>query len=149
MTKMGKHINLIGKRFGRWVVLSRAENGKRRGTRWLCQCSCKDKTERIIYTNQLLSGDTNSCGCINRERLHNRLINLTGKKFNRWIILKRVGSNKWGDSTWLCQCSCKDKIEKIICGSDLRRGSSTSCGCFRKEKSRENVIDLLGKTFGK
>ena len=32
--------DLTGQRFGKLVVLSRAENDKTKHTRWLCQCDC-------------------------------------------------------------------------------------------------------------
>lgn len=41
---------------------------------------------------------------------------------------------------WLCKCSCKDKTEKIICGSELRRGNSTNCGCNYSQSIRDGYL---------
>lgn len=57
--------NLIGKRFGRLIVLGRAEN-KGEKTRWNCLCDC-GKT-KIVYGNNLTRGNTYSCGCLKSER---------------------------------------------------------------------------------
>lgn len=56
-----KH-DLTGQRFGRIVVLSRAESKDR--PRWNCVCDCGK--EIVLPTEQLLGG-TKSCGCYRRE----------------------------------------------------------------------------------
>lgn len=57
-------INLIGQRFGRWVVLERAENKSGR-TCWLCQCDCGKIKE--VFGCHINSGKSQSCGCLSRE----------------------------------------------------------------------------------
>ena len=51
---------LIGKRFGRLVVIKQ-EVSKNHRTMWLCQCDCGNKC--IACSLDLLQGDTYSCGC--------------------------------------------------------------------------------------
>lgn len=63
---MGKFIDLTGKTFGRLTVIERAENDKRGGARWLCQCECGDKT--IASSGHLKTGHTQSCGCFCKEQ---------------------------------------------------------------------------------
>lgn len=53
-------------------------------------------------------------------------IDLTGKTFGRWTVVEFLGQAKW-----LCRCSCG--AEKAVGGANLRRGISTSCGCFMRE----------------
>ncbi len=53
--------NLIGKRFGRFTVLSR-ENEPRNG-HYRCLCQCKCGTKKIVDAGHLKSGHTVSCGC--------------------------------------------------------------------------------------
>jgi hypothetical protein len=60
---------MIGKRFGRLIVLARAENKGRR-TAYRCKCDCGQ--EKIVTSENLVAGHTKSCGCINRERLSAR-----------------------------------------------------------------------------
>lgn len=58
-------IDLTGRRFGRLVVLERAENyispSGNRLSQWLCQCDCGNTT--VIVTSSLTRGITSSCGC--------------------------------------------------------------------------------------
>lgn len=54
-------IDLTGKRYGRLVVLARAEN-RGKNVAWECLCDC-GKTV-IVVGNYLKNGDTRSCGCI-------------------------------------------------------------------------------------
>jgi len=55
--------NIEGKRFGRLVVVKKAEKKHY----WVCKCSCGTKKEIRKY--DLLNGKTRSCGCLNRENL--------------------------------------------------------------------------------
>lgn len=62
--------NLIGLRFGKLVVESRADDyiipstGGHQ-TRWRCICDCGNT--KIIHANVLLSGRVKSCGCYKSE----------------------------------------------------------------------------------
>lgn len=55
---------------------------------------------------------------------------LTGNKFGRWTVL-RHSHVKYAEQFWVCQCDCG--TERIIVGSSLKTGRSTSCGCFGKK----------------
>lgn len=63
-----------------------------------------------------------------------KLIDLTGKIFGRWIVIKRNYPDKNHKLRWLCRCDCG--TEKIVYGQDLRTGHTKSCGCLKIEKSR-------------
>lgn len=62
-------------------------------------------------------------------------IDLTGNRYGKWTVIKRVGKLKC-----LCKCDCGTEKEVLI--SNLRGGRSLSCGC----DSRNN---LIGKKIGK
>lgn len=62
-----------------------------------------------------------------------RLIDLTGKRFGRLIVLKRVANDNHGNLRWECICDCGNK--KIIRGANLRGGLTSSCGCYNYEQS--------------
>lgn len=70
-----------------------------------------------------------------------RLIDLTGKRFGRLIVLKRVPNDNHGNVNWECLCDCGNK--KIIRGAHLRGGLTSSCGCY----NHENIVSL-GKKWG-
>jgi hypothetical protein len=65
-----------------------------------------------------------------------RLIDLTGKRFGRWTVLAILPERKrYGKSSfilWRCRCACGS--ERVVFSIDLRRGVSTSCGCFSREQ---------------
>lgn len=59
--------NLIGKRFGRLTIIK--DSNKRKGSNviWLCRCSCGNLKE--IRSDNLRCGDTQSCGCLQKEKV--------------------------------------------------------------------------------
>lgn len=64
--------DLTGERFGRLLVISRAEDAvtissgkKRTRRRWLCKCDCGNT--KVVYHDNLLGDKTHSCGCIQKE----------------------------------------------------------------------------------
>lgn len=54
---------------------------------------------------------------------------LVGQKFFELKVLYRAASNRSGQATWMCQCSCGKK--KVISSDHLTRKNSPvkSCGC--------------------
>lgn len=56
----------------------------------------------------------------------------TGKRYDRWTVLGLSGK-KNRCYYWNCQCDCGNT--HAVIGSELRRGSSRSCGCLHKERS--------------
>lgn len=142
-----KFIDLTGKKFGKWVVICRVTNDRFGQTRWLCKCDCGKEKE--VARRSLLSGESKSCGCSFREFLLKTkelntdkvyFIDLIGKKFGRWIVIKRVADSKSGLRRWLCKCDCG--VEREVLEPSLMRGASTSCGCYQREaSSNENKIE--------
>lgn len=58
---MPKLIDLTGQRFGKLVVLERAENADDGATRFLCLCDCGNT--KVIRSKHLKSGAIDNCGC--------------------------------------------------------------------------------------
>ena len=55
--------NLVGKRFGKLLVIKDSQKRTRdRGIIWECKCDCGNYTE--VSTNNLISKNTFSCGCL-------------------------------------------------------------------------------------
>lgn len=78
-----------------------------------------------------------------------KLIDLTNKDFGYWHVIERGPNNKSGGARWLCHCTLCGKTTKLVLGSHLRQGRSTSCGCTKMEKMRQSVIkNEQGKTYG-
>jgi crotonobetainyl-CoA:carnitine CoA-transferase CaiB-like acyl-CoA transferase len=57
---MAEMLDLTGQRFGKLLVLDRAQNVNGR-TAWLCRCDCGAEVVKI--TKYLRNGETTSCGC--------------------------------------------------------------------------------------
>jgi hypothetical protein len=56
-------------------------------------------------------------------------IDLVGKRFGKWTVLRRNGSRKQQNGTvalWECRCNCG--VERTVTSTNLRRGTSESCG---------------------
>lgn len=78
-----------------------------------------------------------------------KLIDLTGKEFGSWKVLKRGPNKAGGKATWECLCQACGNI-KFVDGSHLRGGHSTNCGCLRVEALRRSRIkDETGHRYGK
>lgn len=63
-----KALNLMGKRFGRLVVLERVGSNKYQKSTWRCLCDCGK--EKIVVAGSLVSGNTTTCGCFQKETMH-------------------------------------------------------------------------------
>ena len=64
---MGQYKDRTGERFGRVVVLERAENSKHGKSRQRCRCDCGKIF--VTDTQNLVNGDCKSCGCLHKELL--------------------------------------------------------------------------------
>lgn len=62
----------------------------------------------------------------------NRLIDLTGQKFNRLTIIELYSTNP---TKWLCICDCGK--ETIVESNNIKNGNTKSCGCLRNEKIKK------------
>lgn len=64
-------IDITGNTYNRLTVIEPVEFitkiSKKRKLRWLCECSCENKTRIITTSGRLRSGETKSCGCLVRE----------------------------------------------------------------------------------
>lgn len=85
---MTKILDLIGQKFGRLTVIE-FNSIKNRASYWKCKCDCG--TEIITSGNNLRTGHTKSCGCIQKE--FTRSINLSHnlsrtKLYNVWTGMK-------------------------------------------------------------
>lgn len=73
-----------------------------------------------------------------------RVKDLTGQKFNKLQVIKRVDNSKHNKARYLCKCDCGN--ETIVDASYLRNGRIKSCGCFKDTREVRKVN--IGDTFG-
>lgn len=130
--------DFTGQKIGRLTVLERV--GSSCPPKWRCVCECGK--ECVKSSTFLRSSEVPSCGCYTSEvTSKSRLDDITGKRYGRLTVIKRVPSN--GLTKWLCRCDCGNEIEAL--GNNLKRGHTISCGCYRDE-SRVKVKTIHGYT---
>lgn len=56
-----------------------------------------------------------------------KLIDLSGRRFGRLVVLRKGGPMKW-----FCRCDCG--VERDVTGAGLRGGIANSCGCAKGER---------------
>ena len=62
-----------------------------------------------------------------------KLVNLVGKKYGRLLVIEKADSLN-GNTRWLCECDCGNK--RIVHGTSLKTGNTTSCGCYKTENAK-------------
>lgn len=58
-------------------------------------------------------------------------IDLTGRRFGRWVVLNYSHTANKKHTMWLCLCDCGNT--GLVATTNLLRGKSISCGCYRNE----------------
>lgn len=139
---MGKFIDLTGRRFGRLIVIKVADSNKYGKYKWLCKCNCGN--EKVVRGGDLRSGDTQSCGCLQKEVPPYNFIDLAGQSFGKLVVIERA-ENKGKTVRWLCKCDCGN--ETIVARGSLRGGDTKSCGCLRHEGLPEGEASF-NKLYG-
>lgn len=120
---MPKLIDLSGKSYGKLKILERAPNKGKKRTSWHAKCECGNMT--IVATDDLVSGDTLSCGCLRADLLR---IELKDQVFGKLKVIDRADKRgKSSSQFWKCICECKKEI--IASSQHLRMGFVNSCGC--------------------
>ena len=141
-----KKKDLTGLKFGRLTVIEECGRSENRHILWLCKCICGKN--KVIKSPSLIFGKTKSCGCLSKELTSERsIIDLTGQRFERLVVIKENGRTQGKQVLWLCKCDCGN--ETIIIGSSLKNGQTKSCGCYQKERtSKRKKKNILGQRFG-
>lgn len=114
---------------------------------WLCECPFCDN-EFVVARNDIITGHTKSCGCINHKR---QKLNLTDQRFGLLVVkcLDHIHTTNGGQKVayWLCVCDCGNSV--VVSQNSLKNGYTLSCGCYRKKKLSEiKALDLTNCRFG-
>lgn len=65
-------------------------------------------------------------------------LDLTGQKFGRLTVLRYAGAATNGNARWECRCDCGALA--VVDGYRLRKGMTTSCGCYRREYMKKAIM---------
>ena len=55
-----------------------------------------------------------------------KVVDVTGQRFGKLLVIKMIGLNKYGSMDWECLCDCGKKTKVSI--QSLRSGNTRSCG---------------------
>ncbi len=134
--------DMVGRRFGKLLVLCKAETTLGGENAWVCQCACGSSTE--IRGGCLRRGDSKSCGNIGcRGKFDDEML---GRKFGRLTVISRYDKLMGSEYGWLCRCECGSLLP--VRGYSLRKGNTKTCGrgedgCRRTEKSKNKPLGHL------
>ena len=71
-----------------------------------------------------------------------KALDLVNQRFGRLLVIRRDGSNRHGQSAFICRCDCG--TEKRISRVSLRTGHANSCGCLHREGLSRIAIAAKG-----
>lgn len=130
---MGRKIEInIGDKIGEILITEIfIKNNKKY---YKCKCDCGLSFE--ISHQELISRKRTNCGQIH---------NIINKKFGRLTPLEYIEHN--GRKKWKCVCDCGNIT--YVSTSNLKRGNSTSCGCYKSESTTKRLmVDEIGNIYG-
>ena len=58
-----------------------------------------------------------------------RVVDLTGKRFGKLVVVRRGENNNRGEARWVCRCDCGKEL--LVPTYSLTSGNTKSCGCSR------------------
>ena len=130
-----------GQKFGRLTVLETYWDTTPPTVRCICDCG----NEVIRRKNDVQSGQTQSCGCYQREQAekynteyHYGYISPYGVK-----LIDQARKNEKGQWLWTCECSCGKRFEDLP--ARIKNGHVRSCGCLRSSSNEELIARILEK----
>lgn len=140
-------LNLVGRRFGRLVVL--AQNGKTKAgaRKWDCECDCG--TAVSISGPSLMSGNTTSCGCYVREMKRDQMAARKSHgmshtpEHNAWLEMRRRcedpsrQSYKYYGAQGITVCERWQKFDNFLADMGDRPSASHSVGRLDNAKGYE------------
>lgn len=128
---------LTKSKFGMLKPIEVSHKAKSGDIVWLCHCDCGNK-KAYATTSNLNNGKHNSCGCVKRDGTRQpTFVDLTGKKFGKWKVIKRkIIKNR---TYWYCKCECGNTGN--IMSSTLNSGHSKSCGCAILSDLTDEIIE--------
>lgn len=135
-------INVIGNRYGRLIILDVIDGTC--PTKVKCKCDCGN--EHACLQADVISGHTQSCGCLQSERTSKT----NTKDWTGYIAdsgVEFVQQDRMnGSGQWIWQCRCG------VCGnifyelpSRVNNGHTTSCGCRKTSLGESYIKELLKK----
>lgn len=125
-------VDLVGRRFGRLVVLQMIPS--KGNVRVRCACDCGKEVTPLAYN--LKNGGTTSCGCLWKEKLAARAVSLGHAN-------RRHGMT--GTRTYVCWQEAKKRCHSPNHTRFLEYGARGIAVCERWRDSFENFLEDMGE----
>lgn len=119
--------------FAGYIKINSKERLNKNVSAWLCRCKCSN--EKIIPRQNIIRGNTKSCGCRGTGEKRKVDIDLTDRRVGKLLVLcflERIKSVPY----WLCQCDCGNKIS--VRYYQLLSLKTKSCGCLNFRKGKDH-----------
>lgn len=71
------------------------------------------------------------------------MIDETGARYGRLLVLASAGHTSSGELLWQCACDCGGSV--AVRGPRLRRGETMSCGCLQRQRTAASNRRRRGK----
>jgi hypothetical protein len=117
----GISMDIIGKVFGKWIVID--EIGRDKKSQRLIKCKCECGTEKVHTLTTLKLQRTIQCKSCAMKDL-NKVDDVIGEKYGSWSVLHEVAM-KNENRRFMCKCDCGR--EKEVDGYRLRKQQSAAC----------------------
>ena len=121
--------DIVGKKYGKLLVIERVENHiqPNGSVKVMYKCKCDCGNECIVQKHHIEKGHTTSCGCEQRRitgKAH--LKNIKGNRYGLLVAEELIYINN--EPFWRCKCDCGG--EKITTVRRLNSKHVFSCGCI-------------------
>lgn len=131
--------DVTGQKFGRLTVLEILWDETPVKVRCLCDCG----KELILDKGNVVSGHTQSCGCLQKEKaIETNTKNWTGYISPYGIQLISQAYEKDSKWYWNCKCGLCGK-EFVALPAKVASGQTSSCGCRTVSKGEELIEKIL------
>lgn len=160
--------NLLGKRFGDWLVIADAPSIKtsyKTLAVWTCQCQ-RCGLIKDVRADDLRNGRSKGCKSCGQKKYseklgenikpkkeqpkkdlseyvlnHPRIKDISGQIHPHFTVLSYYDSDKRGASRWLCQCECGNTF--IASRERITNDTVTSCGCLTRSIGETKIYSIL------
>ncbi|MFQ7208597.1 MAG: zinc-ribbon domain-containing protein [Coprococcus sp.] len=146
--KRYKYDNIkIGDIFGRWEVIGTAPSKTtpkgQRIPHWMCRCTCGSGIISDISDNSLKTGNSTSCGCIQRESIEKLKGVIRSKSFYDWCI-----ENNHQDflDRWDYSKNKSDPKEVSYCSREI---FYFLCPCKKHDSSSYSLVAVTAEKIQK
>ena len=111
-------------------------------TYYLCKCLCGNPQILSIRRDKILSGLTQSCGCV---QLQSVTKNLLGQKFNDYTVVEKVSPPEWESKPgawWKLRCDVCGE-EKTLKGIHITAERVGFCSTMQRSNGEQKIAQLL------